>query len=193
MESIHPWVVNCNSYAKVFFFSAYRYSASPKSFRTVRCRWDSVIIPWFISQFFCQIPGNDSMSPLKISVSSWIFMLPKFAPRWRIGDCFPIHMSQLRLCALLLSILPNLAARGMASPVRLLHSPSSSGAPAFRNFGLPGSECEFFSNYTFLHGNSGDNGSPRASSSSCDWVCDRSPRACTRILSLRIVAGQNNF
>ena len=61
------------------------------------------------------------MSALRSFVSSRIFKLTIFAPRWRIGDCFPNHKSQLRLCALLLSILPNFAARGVASPVRLLH------------------------------------------------------------------------
>ena len=61
------------------------------------------------------------MSALRSVVSSRIFKLPNFAPRWRGGDCFPIHKSQSRLCALLLSILPNFAARGVASPVRLLH------------------------------------------------------------------------
>ena len=67
--------------------------------------------------------------------------------------------------------------------------PRSSGPLALRNFGLSGSECEFFSCYTFPHGNSGGNGSPRACSSSCDSVCNRSPCACSLILSLRIVAG----
>ena len=61
------------------------------------------------------------MSALRSFVSSRIFKLPHFVPRWRIGDCFPIHKCQLRLCALLFSILPNFAARGMASPVRLLY------------------------------------------------------------------------
>ena len=70
---------------------------------------------------YCQIPGNDSMSALRSFVSSRIFELPNFATRKRIGDCFPTLKSQLRLCALLLSILQNFAARGMASPVRLLH------------------------------------------------------------------------
>ena len=41
----------------------------------------------------------------------------------------------------------------------------------------------------FPHGNSGGNGFPRACSSSCDWVCNRSPCACSLIFSLRIVAG----
>ena len=38
---------------------------------------------------------------------------------------------------------------------------SSSGSPAFRNFGLSRSECEFFS-CTLAHGNSGGSGSLRA-------------------------------
>ena len=71
----------------------------------------------------------------------------------------------------------------------LAESPSSSGPPAFRNFGLSGSECEFFSWYTFPHGNSGGNGSLRACSSSCDWVCSKSPCAFSLIFSLRVVAG----
>ena len=41
----------------------------------------------------------------------------------------------------------------------------------------------------FLMANSGGNGFPRACSSSCDWVCNRSPCACSLIFSLRIVAG----
>ena len=43
--------------------------------------------------------------------------------------------------------------------------------------------------YIFPHGNSGGNGSPRACSSSCDWVCNKSLCACSLISSLRIVAG----
>ena len=76
----------------------------------------------------------------------------------------------------------------MASPVRLSHG-AQVVPPAFRNFGLSGSECEFFSCYIFLHGNSGGNGFHRACSSSCDWVCKRSPCACSLIVSFRMVAG----
>ena len=135
------------------------------------------------------------MSALRSFVSSRIFKLPNFAPRWRGGDCFPIHKCQSRLCALLLSILPNFAARGVASPVRLLHRVQVVLALLqFRNFGLSGSECEFFSCYTFPYGSSGGNGFLRACSTSCDWVCNRSRCACSLMFSLRIVAGQSiNF
>ena len=132
MESIHRQVVNCNSYAKGSFspssvplfsnliqfwtvgfrrfhhfwpllgrlqqwckglhlFSAYPLFSNPKSFWTVRCR--RILFNSSMVNFTdeCQIPGSYSMSALRSFVSSRIFKLPNFV------------------------------ARGMASPVRLLH------------------------------------------------------------------------
>ena len=54
-------------------------------------------------------------------------------------------------------------------------------------------ECEFCSCYTFPHGNSDGNRFARDCSSSCDWVCNKSPCSCSLIFSLRIVAGHIIF
>ena len=111
---------------------------------------------------------------------------PAIAYRWLFPDS---QVSIKTLCSAVINS-PKFCCSGCGfTCASLAWSLSSSGSPAFRNFGLSRSECEFFSCYTLPHGNSGGNGSHRACSSSCDWVCNRSPYACSLILSLRIVAG----
>ena len=114
----------------------------------------------------------------------------KFCPTIAYWWLFPdSQVSFKSLCSAVINSPKFCCSRHGFTCATLALSPSSSGPTAFRNFGLSGSECEFFSCYTFPHVNSGGNGSSRACSSSCDWVCNRSSYACSLIFSLRIVAG----
>ena len=127
---------------------------------------------------------SDSMSVLRSSISSRIFKLPNFATiayRWLFPDS---QVSVKTLCSAVIDFPKFCCSRYGFTCASLAWSPSSSGPPVFRNIGLSGSGCEFFSCYTFPRGHSSGNGSPRACSSSCDWVCNRSPCACSRIFWL---------
>ena len=91
MESIHRRVVNCNSCAKVP--SCIQRTAIQQSHLILNGSFSSFIFNNSMVNFTdqCQSPGNNSISALRSFISSRIFKLPNFV------------------------------ARGMASPVRLLH------------------------------------------------------------------------
>ena len=106
--------------------------------------------------------------------------------RWLFPDS---QVSIKTLCSAVINSPKFCCSRCGFTCASLAKGPSSSGPPAFHNFGLSGSECDFFSCYIFPHGNSSGNGSPRAFSSSCDCFCNKSPCACSLVFLLRIVAG----
>ena len=72
----------------------------------------------------------------------------------------------------------------MASPVRLLHRVQV--VLALLHFAVSVL-------ITFPHGNSGGNGSLRACSSTCDWVCNRSRCACSLILHFVLFLDTNKI
>ena len=191
MKSIRRRVVNCNSYAQV-----------PPSIQRTAIQQSQIFLNrWSVDLDFSKIPWSTSQINAKfqemIPCRPWQVLFHHGSSSRQIlpHDSVSVIVSrftksQFRLRALLISILPNFAVQSMASPERLLHRVRIVLAPpAFRNFGLSRSECEFFSCYTFPHGNSGGNGFLRACSSSCDRVCNRSPCACSLIFSHRNVAG----
>ena len=149
------------------------------------------------------IPGsvsvNDFCLPSRLQevlLKHKFIHLPNDLPHDRpIGESFPIRKSQLRLCALLLSILPKFAARGMASPVRLLHRVQvvldllHFSISVFQEVSV-----NSFPVNTFLMAIRAVTAFSRACSSSCDWVCNKSPLCLfTHILTSYCCWPHTNF
>ena len=179
-------MVNYNSYAKVpsSIQRTARYSAISFYFERLVFVVSTNFDRWLVD---CNSNAKNFTSTQLFHHGSWSCQsCPTIAYRWLFPDS---QVSMKTSCSAVINSPKFCCSRYGFTCASRAESPSSSGPPALRKFGLSGSECEFFSCYIFPHGNSSGNGFPRACSSSCDWVCHKSPCACSLILSHRIVAG----
>ena len=130
----------CSAYR----YSAYRYSAMSNLF----ARWGVDLdcsIPWSTSQINAKFQEMIPCRPWEVlfhlgSLASKI--CPTIAYRWLFPDS---QVSIKTVCSAVINSPKFCCSRYGFTCGSLAWSPSSSGPPAFRNFGLSGSECEFFS------------------------------------------------